>query len=364
MKKGKIFIYIIIVLSIISFTGLFNSCTKIQHGYLSPFMTYQATEFTVIAGRTMSSATMNLDGSTTPIQAKWLHFYDSTGKNVDHLFSKKYPVDVWTAAFDPSVDLTFDQISTKLRTDSLEPLIISEKSGVITSNAGSLNLPLGTYTMDLQVSNPEGTQVLEKILKINIVHGEPLETDPEAGTFAVGWALANQAQVTYFYNGPNIPYLQYTVNRISDQPNNLMVKVTDKNGVPFNPKTGEIKGRPNTGLNPNPPFLQTIEAYAPDTYETTDTYMSVKFPITPFPTASLGNGWHMYYNIAASAVIVDSTSQWSGNSAGTFYQGVSDPHYLGVFTPGRVDYSVRFPLRVYVPGTYEFTVKLLNVTHK
>ncbi|KAA9037763.1 hypothetical protein FW778_16880 [Ginsengibacter hankyongi] len=363
MKKNKI-IPFIIVFSAIAFIELFGGCTKIQHGYLSPFIAYQATEFTVVAGRTTFSTTLNLDGSTTPIHAKWLHFYDSTGKNVDAIFSKKNLVDIWTAAFDPKSDLSFDQISAKLQKDTLEPLSVSEESGVITSNAGSLNLPLGTYTMDLQVSNPEGTEVLKNILKINIVHGNPMETDPQVGTFAVGWALANQAQVNYFYNGPNIPYLKYTINRISDQPNLLIVKVMDKNGVPFNPKSGEIKGRPNTGLNPNPPYLQNLEAYAPDTYETTDTSMSVKFPLAPFPTASLGNGYHMYYNISASAVIVDSTSKWSGNSAGNYYQGVSDPHYLGVFTPGVVDYSVRFPLRIYVPGTYEYTVKLLNATHR
>lgn len=43
------------------------------------------------------------------------------------------------------------------------------------------------------------------------------------------------------------------------------MKIMDKIGVAFNPKRGEIIKRPQTGINPNPPFLQNLQDYAPDT---------------------------------------------------------------------------------------------------
>ena len=90
----------------------------------------------------------------------------------------------------------------------------------------------------------------------------------------------------------------------------------DKNGVPFNPKTGEFTKRPNSGLNPNPPFLQNLQDYAPDTYVTTDTAISIKYPLVPFPIVTLGNGFNMYYRIPSQFVHIDSTSTWSANTGG------------------------------------------------
>ena len=372
MKKNKT-IPFIIAFSLIVFIELFNGCTKIQHGYLSPFISYTSSAFTVVAGRTTNSDKLNFDGSTTPIHAKWVHFYDSTGKIVDDIFSKKYPVNVWTAAFNPKVDLTFDAITAKLRTDSLPPLVVNEASGVIVSNAGALNLPLGSYTMDLQVTNPQGTEILKKAMTINIVNGIPLGISPDPGNWSNGLFIAGTAVSAgkaggrnngAFYNGANNPWIDYTVNRIAESPNMLIVKIEDRNGVPFNPKTGEVSKRPNSGLNPNPPYLQNLQDYAPDTFVATDTAMTLKFPLTPWPITSLGNGFNMYYILRSNAVAIDSVSVWSGNQPGVFYQGTSDPHFLGVYTLDKFDYNFRIPLRIYVPGTYVLTAKILNTTHR
>lgn len=372
MKINKISPYKL-TYSVIFFFVFFSGCIKVQSGYLSPFITYTGTEFTVISGRTGTSVKLNLDGSTTPINAKWVHFYDSTGKIVDDIFLKKYPVNIWTAPFNPKADLTFEQISAKLRTDSLQPIVVNEESGVITSNAGSLNIPLGSYTMDLQVTNPEGTEILKNIMKINIVNGIPLGISPDPGNwsnglFNAGTAVSPGAKAGSnngaFYNGANNPWIDYTVKKIADAPNMLIVKIEDRNGVPFNPKIGEISKRPGAGLNPNPPYLQNFQDYAPDTFVANDTAMTLKFPLTPWPITSLGNGFNMYYIIRSNAVSIDSTSAWSGNSPGVFYQGTADPHFRGVYTLDRYDYNFRIPIRIYVPGTYVLTAKILNTTHR
>lgn len=363
MKKYRK-ITVAIVLAAIVFMVSLTGCTKYQNGFLSPYVQYAVNEFSIIRGRVSTSYSLITDGSNIPMKVKWVHIYDSTGKIVDDIFSKKYLVGIWTAGYDPKTDKDYASIFAKRSTDSLPPIVVNETNGTISSNSGSINLPLGTYTMDLQVSNSAGTQILKNIMKIHILGGAPLETAPDQGTFANGRALANTAPVTYFFNGQNNPFVAYSITRFADTPNILLLKFIDRNGIPFNPKSGEIIKRPNTGLNPNPPFLQNLQDYAPDTYVATDSAISIKFPIAPFPINSLGNGYNMYYNILTSAVHIDSTSSWSSNTAGNFYKGPADSHYLGVYKDGRYDYSIRVPMRIFVPGSFVFTVKILNVGHR
>lgn len=357
-------ITIAIVFIFMAATFFFTSCTKYQNGFLSPYVQYAVNQFTVIRGRVSTSYSLITDGSSIPLHVTISHVYDSAGNIADNIFFKKYPVAVWKAAYDPTTDKDYASIIAKRGTDSLPPIVVNETNGTISSNSASLNLPLGTYTIDLQVSNSAGTETLKKIMQLNIVDGAPLETAPQQGAFANGRAKVGTAPVTYFYNGQNNPFDQYTITRFADTPNIFILKFTDRNGVPFNPKTGEIIKRPATGINPNPPYLQNLQDYAPDTYSPTDTAISIKYPIAPFPINSLGNGYNMYYNIKTTAVTIDSTSAWSSNSAGIYYQGTADSHYLGTYLDGEYDYSIRTPMRIFVPGAYEFTVKILNVTHK
>lgn len=363
MKKNKI-TFFLFVLCAIAITEIFSGCTKIEKGFISPYQQYAVNQFTVIRGRVSTSYSLINDGSSIPMHIKWTHIYDSTGKIVDEIFSKKYTVGVWTAAYNAKTDQTYSTIMAKRSTAEMEPIVVNEFNGTITSNEGTLNIPVGTYTMDLEVSNVAGTVPLKKIMQINIVDGASLETAPQQGAFANGRAKAGTASVTYFYNGANNPFVAYSIIRYADTPNVFSLKFVDRNGVPFNPKSGEIIKRPAAGLDPNPPFLQNLQDYAPDTYVATDTAISIKFPIAPFPINSLGNGYNMYYHIKTSAVQIDSTSTWSGNSAGVYYKGTADPHYLGTYINNEFDYSIRVPMRIFVPGSYEFVVKMLNVTHR
>lgn len=360
--KSKL--YITTIAGIAALFFIQYGCTKVDKGFLSPTVQYAVNEFTVIRGRTAKSYSLVTDGSSIPMKVKWLHIYDNTGKIVDDIFSKTYPVAIWTKAYDATQDKTFAAISAKQTTVQMPPIVVNEFNGIIETNYSTLNIPLGTYTMDLEVSNIVGSQILPKIMKINIVDGKNIEAAPEQGTFANGRALAGLAPVTYFFNGANNPYIQYTINRVADTPNVMFLKFVDRNGVAFNPKTAEVIKRPNTGLNPSPPYLQNLQDYAPDTYVATDSAISIKYPIVPFPIQSLGNGYNMYYNITTASVIIDSTSAWSSNTAGNYYKGVTDSHYLGTYLAGRYDYSIRVPMRIFVPGSYIFTVKMLNTTHR
>lgn len=359
MKKYIVYIGIFSIVIV-----LFITCTKIQNGFLSPTMQYSPALLVIPKGEVVLSNGLIPDGSSLPITVKWVHIYDSTGKPVDDMFTKTYPVGIWTQSYDPITDNTFAAIIAKRSTKELPPIILNSSGGVIESNSASLKIPSGSYTMDIQVSNKVGTQLLKNAMTLTFQDAIEVETAPQQGAFANGRSIAGTAPVKYFYNGQNNPFVAYNIVRFADTPNIFVLKFTDRNGVPFDAKSGEIIKRPATGLNPNPPNLQNLQDYAPDTYLATDTAIQIEYPLVPFPIASLGNGYNMYYNIKTSAVQTDSTSAWTSNPTGEFYQGTSDTHYLGTYRNGEYDYSIRVPMRIMVPGSYELTVKILNVVHR
>jgi len=372
MKQFKKIIAAAVLLLIISSVVLV-SCTKYGDGFLSPTVQYAVNEFTITRGRVATSYSLITDGSSVPMHVKWVHIYNDAGNIVDTLFSKKYVVPIWTAAYNPVTDVTYATIMAKRSVAQMTPITVNESNGTIEANSATIFLPVGGYTMDLEVSNAAGTQIMPKIMKVIINDGIALETSPEQGAFSTSLLIAGSASGAgalgganggTLFNGVNNPYISYSVTRYADTPNIFVLKVADKNGVLYNPKLGEIAKRPNTGLNPNPPFLQNLQDYAPDTFTATDTEISLKYPLVPFPIASLGNGFNMYYRIPTAFTAIDSTTAWTSNTAGNFYKGTTDTHYKGVYTAGRFDYSLRIPMRIQVPGAYLMSIKILNNTHK
>jgi len=371
--KNYINISIIALMMLFVSAGLLQSCTKYGNGFLSPAVTYAVNQFTITKGRISTSYSLTLDGSSIPLHVKWIHIYDSTGNIVDTLFSRTYLVPIWTAAYNPLVDTNYASISAKRSVAQLQPIIVNESNGTIEANSGTIFLPAGTYSMDLMVSNEAGKQILKKIITLLIIDGKPIEIAPETGAFsnsllhagaASGAGAAGGSNGGLFFNGVNNPYDSFTVTRFADTPNIFIYKIMDRNGVVFDPKLGEIQKRPRTGLNPVPPFLQNLEDYAPDTFVANDTALTLKFPLVPFPIASLGNGFNMYYRIPSNFISIDSTSSWSSNPQALFYKGVNDVHFKGVYQNGVFDYSIRTPMRILVPGAYFMTLKILNVTHR
>jgi hypothetical protein len=370
MKIYKL-IYTGFSLCVIGF--LFSTCTKIQDGFISPTMQYSPALLVVPKGQIVKSNALIPDGSSLPLNVKWVHIYDSTGKVVDDIFNKTYNVTVWSQSYNPLTDTNYATIIAKRKDVELQPITVRPESGVIEANSATLNIPSGAYTMDMQIDNAVGSQIIENAMQLQFVDVNPLQTAPESGTYSLSLLVANTAGGAgalgggnngVLFNGVNNPFVEFSVTRFADTPNVFILKVTDKNGVAFNPKAGEIAKRPNSGLNPVPPFLQNLQDYAPDTFTANDTTMSLVYPVVPFPISSLGNGYNMYYRIPTKYVHIDSTSAWVSNNEGNFYQGSSDPHYLGIYNDDEFDYAVRIPLRIQVPGSYELNIKLLNATHR
>lgn len=364
MKK-KIKFRLNYYISLLLLTVFALSCTKVEKGYLSPTMAYAVNEFTVQKGRTSSSYTLVNDGSSIPMVIKMIHVYDETGKIVDDIFTKTYPVSVWTEAYNPATDTTYAAIMAKHKMVEMAPININETSGQFVSNPATVYLPSGRFTFDLEVSNVVGSQVLKSIMTIVIQEGKTIETSPESGSYSVYRMVKNSgSSLGALNNMPNNPFVMETIIRYADTPNIITYSITDKNGKHFNPKLKEFNKRPNSGLNPIPPYLQNLQDYAPDTYFETDTSISVKYPLVPFPIISLGNGFNMYYQIPTRFVQIDSTSSYTANAPGNYYKGTTDSHFLGYYINDSYDYSLRTPLRIQVPGAYLVRLKLLNTTHR
>lgn len=370
MKRNKLIV--LLLLLFITAVAVY-SCTKVGNGFISPTMQYNTKLVSIPKGQIVKSTAIVPDGSDIPLNVRWTHIYDSTGKIVDDIFNKTYPIDVWSSAYNPATDTTFSLIMAKRVTSQITPVIVIPESGIIQSTSASIYIPAGRYTMDIEVTNAAGTLELKKAMTLNFYDGPTLMMDDGGYTFSFGRLIANTATGAAntgnvgFYAGLNSPYVIKTVTKISDQGNQVIVKITDRNGVVFNPRLGEIAKRPRAGVNPVPPYLGNLQDYTKDTYVANDTAMTFKYPLTPFPIAPFdGNGYNMYYRIPAAFVTIDSATTFTPGQIGPgiYYKGTADPHYLGTFKNDLYDFSVRIPFRIFVPGSYYINLKLLPVVHR
>lgn len=311
------------------------SCTKYEKGFLSPYFQYPLGTYTINKGRAFKSDAINPDGSSLPFKTKLIHVYNEAGEVVDDIFFKSYPVSVWSSAYNATLDSTFALISAKRIEQQLPAIRINESNGVIEANAASINLPAGKYAFDVEVSNNIGVKLYEKIVSVILVDAAPYESSPTLAATSEAIIMVGNESSSVGLGA--LPVL--TVTKTADNPWVINVKIVDKNGVPFNPLAGEIIKRPNTGLNPNPAFLQNLQDYT-RSYEPTATEMKFPYAVTPMPIASLGNGFNMYYRIPTQFVSID------GRANDTY------------------SCNVRFSFRAWVPGTYDLVLKIPNVTHR
>lgn len=310
--------------------GLFVACKKVPIGYISDQIRYVNDTFRVPRGTNFKSSpqSFELDGSNYPISVKLLEVRDLATGKATTLFNDPHEVFIWNALFDVNKDTTVALLNKKREKKTLPSLEVVEKSGQLILNEGSLEIPAGNYAFDLQVTNGSGTKTFKNISIIQMID-QPFE---DKGT---GCA--------YFIDGTNnsgdigAPVMSY--KKVSNDGYQVRLKVTDKNGTPFNPKLSELQQRGDR------PLFETYAKFNPVQY--TDTTMVCNYELTPFPILEYpGYGYLMYYRIPSNKVIIDGGV-------------VQNP------VPGQT-YNVnpRWAFRLLVKGTYEVTVKIPKVTRK
>ncbi|WP_183571961.1 hypothetical protein HDF18_03225 [Mucilaginibacter sp. X5P1] len=329
MKK-IFYLYSAIILAFIITT---YSCKKSTIGFLSPYVHYEQNPIYVPKGRTFLGSALNPDGSSMPFTATVVHYYNkANGQIVDSLFSKKFPVQIFTGYIDPTKDTTFQQIVSFLKTESLPAVTILPNSGQVSANAGALYLPAGEYQYDLKITNEAGTKIYPKIGDFILVDTTNFDAVPAIGsTSETRILVGNESKSSV----GKLPLL--TVTRVADTPNIITVVYKDKNGTPWNPQAGEVVSRPAAGLNPIPPYLQSLQEYT-SSYYYTPTSSVFRFPLVPFPLNTLGNAFNIYQRIPAKYVNND------GLPAGAY------------------TLNLRFPIRIYVPGSYLVVEQSVDAT--
>lgn len=328
MKRTKLSIYT--AAALLSGT-LLGACKKDNAGFLSERLYYEQNPVVIAAGWEYRGIGLNPDGSTRPLTFKLLHIYDkSTGKTVDDIFFKKYPMQVWTGSFNSLTDTTLELVKRKLSTADMYPFNVEPTSGQVFTNYTTTNLPRGTYQFDLEISNLRGSKVYEKIGEFTLVDSTAFQGPKE---------LNGTNTNTLYLRGDESKFQATTapVVTIAHDPageNKVVLKFVGKDDVPFNPLKGEIVRRPSGAT-----FLQTFDNYTirPQLFADRMEYFIPQFP---FPTQSAGNGFNIYYRILSSAIEYD------------------NPALNGWHT------NPRFIQRLQKRGTYNITVKFLNLKHK
>ena len=300
MKK---IIFIISALSTISFF----SCKKIENGFLSDTLRYTTPDLYCQRGLALvQSAKIYADGSTPPFSFELFNLRDSAGGKLPEAFNTKYDIVVFKEgqSFNIETDSTLALLDAKRETVSRYPMEFNEISGQLSFNKASTNIPLGIYNFDIKAKNRTGTKTYPSMGRIHVV--DPSEEDMFTLEDNVNNAFDLAGNVTAVKN----PVLKF--NKVSNEGARIILKITDKNGVSFNPKEGEIIKR---GDRP------TFESYARfNTIQYNDTAMICDFEVAPFPLAKYINGgtdWNhlIYYRIPEKNIVFDgmTAGQYSGN---------------------------------------------------
>ncbi len=289
-----------IVLSLAALAGILAACEKIEEGFISDLVRYKDNLILCKRGMPLvKSAPIEADGSTPPYTFTMSNLRGADGKPAPPEFDTEYDLLVFKEgmAFNPETDTTLALLDAKREIQQVKPMIFNEKSGQIVFNRGSVNLPLGDYVFDVDLQNVRGTKTFPSMGKITVL--DPYNED-FFNFISSGAASATPSEAFTDMKAPLV-----TCTRISGEGARIILKIVDKNGQPFNPKSGEIIKR---GDRP------TFESYARfNPVEVTDTAMICDFEVAPFPmaryvTPATDWGFLMYYRIPAEFVQVDNKS--------------------------------------------------------
>lgn len=305
-----------------------TACEKIEEGFMSDLVRYK--DKLILCKRGMplvKSAPIEADGSTPPYTFKMINLRTTDGKAAPPEFDTEYDLVVFKdgLAFNPETDTTIELLNKKRETQKIKPMIFNEKSGQIVFNRGSVNLPIGEYDFDVEMTNVRGTKVFPAIGQIHVM--DPYNED--YFNLISSWAgSATPAEVFTDMKTPTV-----TCTRVSGDGARVILKIVDKNGVPFNPAAGEVIKRGDR------PMFETYARFNP--VIVTDTALICDFEVAPFPmakyiTPATDWGYLMYYRIPAPFVKVDNKTAQTESA------------------------NPRFEFRVMMEGTYIVEVKMMD----
>lgn len=306
------------------------SCEKIEKGFLSDNPRYvNGTIIVPRGGIYVASERINADGSTPPYSFKLSNLRDKeTGEPAPSEFFTNYDVMMFKSGqvFNAAVDTTVELLNAKREMVSTPPFVFNEVSGQLVFNRSSANLPLGNYVFDIEMSNVRGTKMFSDFGEIMVI--DPTEND----FFEVSYLAATGSDASETFTNTTAP--QITCERISGEGARVILKIVDKNGLPFDPSAGEIIRRGDR------PTFESHTRFNP--VLETDTAMICDFEVAPFPMVRYDDGitdwgYLIYYRIPGRFAQIDGLA-------------------------ANLNVNPVFEFRVLMEGTYIVTVQLPTVT--
>ncbi|BAV05734.1 protein of unknown function [Filimonas lacunae] len=324
------------ILALFIITGSLVACSKIVPGFLSNTLGYTGKEIICKRGLVyQASDKINYDGSTPPVTFALLNLRDSaTGKAAPVEFTTLYEVMQFKPglSFNIATDTTVDILNAKRQLNKIPPYNFNTTSGQIVFNRGTKNLPVGMYNFDIEATNANGTKFYPSAGFIHVM--DPTDDD----MFTLSSTFANAFDdITAATTAMKTPKISFT--KQSDDGSSVILKITDKNGVPFNPLKGEVIKRGDR------PYFPTYAKFHPIVF--TDTAMVCNFELAPFPLSTYVDntgyswGYLQYYRIPSSYVAIDGMPSTTGYSANPV-----------------------FAFKINLEGTYVVEVKLTDAVHK
>lgn len=348
MKRTINIIIPVVLLAMLALQG----CKKVTVGFLSDNIRYSANPLTVNQGVFLISNGIISDDSTPPFKITLLDVRNKATGLREETFFKQYNVQVWKSAYSPLTDTTLELINAKRGIEKKEPLTVLEKSGQFMFTQATDSVPVGEYLIDLKIENPNGTKVyngicsiiikpVQQVEYVNVPYFLALPVNSETAVrfpYDDQWVNEAQGQSTN---------VKLTITKVAATPNQIVLKVVDKNGAVF--PGAALERRPSGNS-----FLKTLSTFA---YKTTvtDTAVLYDYAQTRFPDVywdSQSNGLNCYYRIyekwISSVDYADATS-WNPPNL---------PRYL-TYTAQPVKINIRFNTKLNVPGKYIYELKLM-----
>jgi len=339
-----------IIITTVVFSLFYTGCKKIEVGYLSDNIRYGSNPITVDQGTFYIATGIIPDASTPPFKITLLDIRNKeTGKR-EEAFFKESDVVVWKEKYDPKTDTTLEIINSKRAVEKRLPFTVLEKSGQFMFTQATDKVPVGDYEVDLRVENPKGTKDYKGITTVRL---SPVkEYTYENAPYFIAVDANSETSIRYPYDDQWVDQTKgqttnttLKITRVADGPNQIVLKVIDKNGAVFPGKALERRPSGND-------FLKTLSTFA---YKTTVTdtavlydYAQTRFPDIYWDTQS--NGLNCYYRIY---------SQWIKSVDYADSKNWNPPFGLNYLTQeGPVKLNIRFNTKINRPGKYIYELHL------
>jgi hypothetical protein len=290
MVNNKLPLYLLTILTVV---GVCYACKKQDVGFLSDNLYYLENPFFVAQGVTTVSGSLVADGSSMPMQVTLTGIREKkSGKSADSVFLKPQTMPVFSGNVTYN-DSTPEVLRSKLKDSLVAPFSINAVGGRLQFTGTTTVIPLGLYTMDVDVTNVRGTKTLTEACDITIL---PPEFFVQASA-SLSYLVDTITQVRVYA----APVLAATRNESG--PAVITIKWVDENGKVFNPAKGEVLPRPGLASFQNwDPYYDV---------KLTDTAFVFPYPdkVPVFPVfnpAQIGGGiqadYLCYYRIPAAYV--------------------------------------------------------------